>query len=71
MIVKFKGDILKSKGLKTGSRDCKTKPLGWNSEPLRLNMNWDLSGQKMGSWDLIFRGQKMGGLESQLTWIGY
>ena len=63
---------------KAGSPGFVFEPQGWISEPqgfvfdsLPLNMNWDLSGQEIGSWDCIFRGQKMRGLESRLTWIGY
>ena len=48
-----------------------SEPLGQNSGSLNLNLNWVLSGQEMGSRDLIFRGQELGGLELGLTWIGY
>ena len=54
-----------------GSWGLKSEPLGQKMGSLTLNMNWVLSGQKMGSRDLIFRGQESGGLEMRLTWIGY
>ena len=49
--------------LESGSIDCKSEPVKY--------MNWDLTGWKIKPREPIFRGQKMRGLESGLTWIGY